>query len=97
MEFNINQLRNLILFLILISYNDNHALAQGKYYPQWGEKNTRNMISEETDLPSTFNPETGENIKWEVSIGSHGYATPIVSQGRVFIGANNRVGLEKPW
>ena len=89
MEFNINQLRNLILFLILISYNDNHALAQGKDYPQWGEKNTRNMISEETDLPSTFNPETGENIKWEVSIGSHGYATPIVSQGRVFIGANN--------
>jgi outer membrane protein assembly factor BamB len=47
------------------------------------------MVSDETGLPSSFDLETGKNIKWEVSIGSHGYATPIVSQGRVFIGANN--------
>ncbi len=56
---------------------------------QWGERYTRNMISSATGLPSSFNLETGENIKWSVSIGSHNYATPIVAGGKVFIGANN--------
>lgn len=63
--------------------------AQGSDSPQWGEKHSRNMISGEKGLPSKFNPETGENIKWSVSIGSDAYATPVVSGGKVFIGANN--------
>jgi len=56
---------------------------------QWGELHSRNMISSETGLPTSFNPETGENIKWSVSIGSHNYATPVIAGGKVFIGANN--------
>lgn len=63
--------------------------AQGKDSPQWGEKHTRNMISDETGLPTTFNVETGKNVKWSVSVGSYGYATPVVSKGKVLIGANN--------
>lgn len=47
------------------------------------------MVSAETGLSATFNIETGENIKWSVSIGSHGYATPVVAGGKVLIGANN--------
>jgi len=63
--------------------------AQGQDSPQWGEKHTRNMVSGETGLPSTFNIETGKNVKWSVSIGSNGYATPVISKGKVLIGANN--------
>jgi outer membrane protein assembly factor BamB len=63
--------------------------AQGKESSQWGENHTRNMVSDETDLPTTFNVETGENVKWSVSVGSYGYATPVVSKGKVLIGANN--------
>ena len=63
--------------------------AQGQDSPQWGEKFTRNMVSDVVGLPSKFNPETNENIKWSVSIGSHGYATPVISSGKVLIGANN--------
>jgi len=63
--------------------------AQGKNAPQWGEKHTRNMISDETGLPTTFDIETGENVKWSVSIGSYGYATPVISGSKVLIGANN--------
>ena len=63
--------------------------AQGQDCPQWGEKYTRNMVSFETGLPTTFNVETGKNVKWSVSIGSNGYATPVISNGKVFIGANN--------
>lgn len=81
----------LLLFFIAVLHSGvNYSChAQGNDSPQWGEKHTRNMISNETNLPSTFNPETGENIKWSVSIGSHGYATPVISGGKVLIGANN--------
>lgn len=77
---------SVIAFLQFISLS---CSAQGSDSPQWGEKHSRNMISNETDLPSSFNPETGENIKWAVSIGSEAYATPVIAGGKVFIGANN--------
>ncbi len=57
--------------------------------PQWGELHSRNMISKVTGLPDSFSPETSRNIKWSVSIGSHNYATPVISGGKVLIGANN--------
>ncbi|MDO8952704.1 MAG: hypothetical protein Q7U86_08780, partial [Draconibacterium sp.] len=63
--------------------------AQGSDSPQWGEKHTRNMISNETGLPDSFDPETGKNIKWSVSIGSDAYATPVIASGKVLMGANN--------
>ena len=56
---------------------------------QWGERFTRNMVSKETNLPSTFDPQSGENIKWTASLGSHAYATPVIAGGKVLIGANN--------
>jgi len=62
---------------------------------QWGEKLTRNMISDETGLPGSFNLETGKNIKWIADIGSHGYATPIAAGGKVLIGANNAAQYDK--
>ena len=63
--------------------------SQGHDSPQWGEKYSRNMVSDETGLPETFNIETGKNVKWSVSIGTDGYATPVIANGKVLIGANN--------
>ncbi|RMG00446.1 MAG: pyrrolo-quinoline quinone, partial [Planctomycetota bacterium] len=40
-------------------------------------------------MPASFNPETGENIKWTADLGSKNYSSPIVAEGCVFIGANN--------
>ena len=57
--------------------------------PQWGEPYSRNMVSSETGLAATFNPETGENIRWSVPLGSNAYASPVIAGGKVFIGANN--------
>lgn len=65
------------------------SLAQGHDAPQWGEKLTRNMVSQETGLPTAFNIETGKNIKWVVPVGSNNYATPVIAKGKVLIGANN--------
>jgi len=56
---------------------------------QWGQRYSRNMVSSETDLPQTFDPATGQNIKWVVSLGTQTYSTPVVSGGKVLIGTNN--------
>jgi len=66
--------------------------------PQWGEKFTRNMISEEKNLPESFqpgnrHPQTGltdlseaENVRWAAPLGRVVYGVPIVAEGRVLIG-----------
>jgi outer membrane protein assembly factor BamB len=47
------------------------------------------MVSPERGLPDCFDPETGENVKWSVALGTECYSTPVVSGGRVLIGTNN--------
>ena len=65
------------------------AAAQADDQPQWGQAWTRNMVSTETGLVDDFDPETGRNVKWEVSLGSETWATPVIAQGRIFLGTNN--------
>ena len=57
--------------------------------PQWGQRWSRNMVSEERGLPEKFDPKTGENIQWSAKLGTETHSTPIVAGGRVFIGTNN--------
>lgn len=82
-----NQLNLLIAFILILGVSNHAAYAQN--LAQWGEKHTRNMVSFETGLPELINLETEKNVKWIADIGSHGYATPIVSNGKVLVGANN--------
>jgi len=86
MEYPIFIRKLFLLFLIAVFTS---CGTQAQDSPQWGELHTRNMVSNEVNLPTSFNPETGEHIKWSVSLGSHGYATPVISGGKVLIGANN--------
>ncbi|MGD0093011.1 MAG: PQQ-binding-like beta-propeller repeat protein [Planctomycetota bacterium] len=58
---------------------------------QWGQRYTRNMVSDETGLPEAFDPQTKKNVKWLVKLGTDSYATPAVAVGKVFIGTNNSV------
>ena len=58
--------------------------------PQWGERHTRNMVSQETNLPESIDP-AGGNIKWSAPLGDNGYSSPVIAGGRVFVGANNCV------
>ncbi len=62
--------------------------------PQWGQRHTRNMVSDEKGLPDSFDPATGEGIRWTVDLGNEAYGSPVISQGRVFIGTNNSVPLD---
>ncbi|HTL58198.1 MAG TPA: PQQ-binding-like beta-propeller repeat protein [Candidatus Limnocylindrales bacterium] len=57
--------------------------------PQWGEAWSRNMVSPERNLPETFDPATGKNIKWSAQLGTETHSSPVIAGGRVYIGTNN--------
>jgi len=57
---------------------------------QWGQRYSRNMVSDEKNLPDTFDLKTGRNVKWVVDLGMRTYATPIIAGGKIFIGTNNQ-------
>jgi outer membrane protein assembly factor BamB len=75
--------------------------ARAADWPQWGGRDERNFVSDETGLPAVFKPGgwktegkrkvalPGENIAWAVPVGAQGYVTPAVAGGRVFVGSND--------
>jgi len=75
----------LIFSLIVIS------AVNAEDQPQWGQRYSRNMVSNETNLSGSFDPATGKNIKWIADLGTETYSTPVVSGGRVLIGTNNNI------
>ncbi len=57
--------------------------------PQWGQAWSRNLASSERNLPDSFDPASGKNIKWSADLGTETHATPVIAGGRVYIGTNN--------
>ncbi|MFW6169086.1 MAG: PQQ-binding-like beta-propeller repeat protein [Planctomycetota bacterium] len=86
--------RILVLLCAVVIHVVADSEASSGDQPQWGARHTRNMVSDEEGLPESFDPASGEGIQWSVDLGSQAYGTPVVSQGRVFIGTNNSVPLD---
>lgn len=63
--------------------------AVAKDQPHWGSTWNRNMVSEEKGLVAEFDPKTGKNIKWSARLGTETHSTPVIADGRVYIGTNN--------
>jgi len=57
--------------------------------PQWGQAWSRNMVSPEHNLPASFDPATGQNVKWSAELGTEAHSSPVIAGGRVYIGTNN--------
>ncbi len=74
-----------LLVLTLLTAVDARAADQ----PQWGQAWSRNQVSGEKNLPATFDPETGKNIKWRARLGTESHSTSVIADGRVYIGTNN--------
>lgn len=79
---------NRLLCQIFIALYALHAMAGDQ--PQWGQAWSRNMVSAEKRLPAIFDPNKGLNVRWSAQLGNESYSTPIVANGRVYIGTNNR-------
>src|SRR5262245_40593291 len=58
-------------------------------WPMWGGSPDRNMVSDATGLPTTWDVKTGKNIKWVAPLGSQSYGNPVVAGGVVLVGTNN--------
>jgi outer membrane protein assembly factor BamB len=70
-------------------------------WPQWGGTPARNMVSEEKGLPESFVPgekdaqsggvkmETTKNVKWATKIGSNTLSSPVIVNGKVFLGTSD--------
>ena len=75
--------------LILAGTADVRAADQ----PQWGQRDSRNLVSSETNLPDTFDPGqpdpntgnidlgTTKNVKWVARLGDETYGSPVVAGG----------------
>ncbi len=89
----------IVLAIVFFALTTTPSPAEDR--PQWGEKNSRNMISSEKNLSETFEPgtrnaKTGEidlpddsGVKWVAKLGGQTCGTPVVAGGKVFVGTNN--------
>ncbi|MGE3309989.1 MAG: PQQ-binding-like beta-propeller repeat protein [Limisphaerales bacterium] len=66
-----------------------HFAVAAADHAHFGQAWSRNMVSAEAPLPASFNPATGEHIRWSARLGTETHSTPIVSGGRIFVGTNN--------
>ena len=55
----------------------------------FGNSPSRNMVSDETGLPSSWDVSTGENVLWSQPVGSQAYGGAVVADGKVYVGTNN--------
>ncbi len=72
--------------------------ASAADWPQWGGTESKNMVSAEKGLPSSFTPgekgpkggiqmDTARNVRWAVAVGHNACSTPAVAGGKVFLGS----------
>ncbi len=58
-------------------------------WPMWGGAPNRNMVSDETGLPTDWDVKAGKNVLWSAPLGSQSYGNTVVAGGKIFIGTNN--------
>jgi outer membrane protein assembly factor BamB len=82
----------IFLFVLIASVT---AFSQQQEITMFGGTPSRNMVSDEKNLPETWDVEAGTNVKWSAKLGSQSYAGPVLAKGKVFVGTNNE-GLRNP-
>jgi outer membrane protein assembly factor BamB len=63
--------------------------------PQSGRSQYRNNIAAAGSVPAQCDVKTGKNIKWSAKLGFDTFSTPVVANGKVFVGTNNGAGYLK--
>src|SRR5437868_9841377 len=63
--------------------------------PQLGRSCYRNNVSDAKNIPIQWDVKEGKNVKWAAKLGSQTYSSPVVANGKVFIGTNNSAGYLK--
>ena len=71
------------------------APSRSEETAMWGFAPGRNMVASASDLPVSWNTETGAGVRWSAPLGSQTYAGPLLYGNQVFVGTNNQ-GLRNP-
>ena len=79
-----------IAYIILITVLSMSAIPTFAETAMWGFTPSRNLVSDEKNLPEKWDAKTGLNIKWTATLGSQTYAGPILIGGKIFVGTNNQ-------
>ncbi|MEZ6055118.1 MAG: PQQ-binding-like beta-propeller repeat protein [Planctomycetaceae bacterium] len=58
-------------------------------WPMFGGTTYRNHVSSATNLPTEWDTERRENVRWSANVGSVAMGGVVVSGDRVFVGTNN--------
>ncbi len=66
-------------------------------WPQWGGWSFKNNTPMGKNIPTEWDIESGENIKWTAKLGSQTYGNPVVANGKVYVGTNNGAGNLKKY
>ena len=85
----------LILLMGLITNGTVLDVSAEEDISLWGGSFSRNMVSDEENVPDTWDLASGENIKWTAELGSQSYAGPLIHGGKIFVGTNNEA-LKNP-
>lgn len=64
-------------------------------WPQLGGTSLRNATPFGRKIPTTWDIDSGADIKWSVELGSQTYGSPVIANRRVFISTNNGRGYLK--
>ena len=71
-------------------------LDVGKYdWPMWAGWPGRNNTPHGENIPTEWDVDSGQNIKWSAGLGSQTYGNPVVANGKVYVGTNNGAGYIK--
>ncbi len=70
------------IFAILLLASPSHA----QNWPCWRGPQG-DGISAETDIPTHWNGETGENIAWKIPVPGSGHSSPIIWEDKLFLAA----------
>ncbi len=71
------------------------ARPAGEPPAMFGGTLSRNMVSDEKNLPEIWDVAKGANVKWVATLGSQSYAGPVIHGGKVYVGTNNEA-LKNP-
>src|SRR4026208_991514 len=70
----------------LESYRISKLKVGARDWPQWGGSPLRNNTPVGTNIPTHWDIETSKNIKWSAKLGSQNWGSPVVANGKIFIG-----------
>lgn len=75
------------LFFWTLLFIATNSISQNDYMKQWPQFRGpfATGIIDSTDLPESWNVETGDNIKWKIDIPGLGHSCPVIWNDKLFI------------